>query len=132
MKSTHYFTLIFVVLAIAIAFIILRYKPQNDIAIGNLDVAAWKDDKNGCKGNRMAQKENIETVFRELEQKREAEIMQLLGNPDYQDLFERGQKYYVYRMESNKACGTEREDYLRLRIRFNALGKVNEVNFSRQ
>lgn len=80
----------------------------------------------------MAQKQNMEAIFAELMHQREAEILQLLGSPDYQDLFQRGQKYYVYRVESNPSCGTNNPNYLRLRIRFDALGRVNEIQFSQQ
>jgi outer membrane protein assembly factor BamE (lipoprotein component of BamABCDE complex) len=56
----------------------------------------------------------------------EMQIIALLGRPDQNELYSRNQKFYYYSLEPGKACGQNIEPK-RLSVRFNAVGRANEV-----
>lgn len=58
---------------------------------------------------------------------REMQIVQLLGRPDGNELFERNQKFYTYNLTPGKNCEVQDSAAVQLEIRFNAMGIAKEV-----
>lgn len=91
-----------------------------------INLKAWKDDKNGCNGQRAAIIDTLQQQRNKLQGLSELQIVQLLGRPDQQELYKRHQKFYYYLLEPGKACGTLMNGK-RLSVRFNATGASKEI-----
>jgi len=59
----------------------------------------------------------------------ELKIIEMLGRPDYNELFKRNQKFYYYFLEpSLRNCGNKGiKSSKKIAIRFNAMGLAKEV-----
>lgn len=93
----------------------------------NIDTSRWKEDRNGCKGDRTGMIEAIREQKNELLTLKEMQIVQLLGRPDANELYERNQKFYTYNLTPGKNCGVQDSVSVQLEIRFNAMGIAKEV-----
>ncbi len=93
----------------------------------NLDLNAWKNDKNACGEYRSSNMEAIETQKEKLLALDESQIIELLGRPDRNELYKRNQKFFYYNLQPDTACSTASEKVSRLAIRFNAMGLAKEV-----
>ena len=93
----------------------------------NIDTSLWKDDRNGCKGDRLKMVEAIREQREKLLTLKEMQIVQLLGRPDGNELFERNQKFYYYNLTRGKNCDEQDSIAVQLEIRFNAMGIAKEV-----
>jgi hypothetical protein len=93
----------------------------------DIDLNIWKNDHNGCLGERASMIDS----FREQKQKllglSEMEIISLLGKPDQNELYDRNQKFYHYYFEPSSSCGKPNSNPHKLSIRFNAMGLAKEV-----
>lgn len=54
------------------------------------------------------------------------EIKKLLGKPDEQELYNRGQRFYIYFIEPGPKCDTPTGNPQVLLVRFSAVGIANE------
>lgn len=92
--------------------------------IPGLDKSAWVKDKQGCNYRH----ENISLINKHKElllNKREADIRKALGEPNRQELYVRGQKFFYYTITSPEACMVS--DSTALELRFSALGMISEI-----
>lgn len=96
-------------------------------SLENIDSALWKDDRHGCKGDRKKMINAIGEQREKLLTLKEMQIVQLLGRPDGNELFERNQKFYTYNLTPGKNCGVQDSVSVQLEIRFNAMGIAKEV-----
>lgn len=92
-----------------------------------IDLAKWKEDKNGCIGDRSQSIAILEQQKDKLKSLDQMEIVNLLGRPDRNELYKRNQKFFYYFLEAGVICGVENEHPKRLSIRFNAVGLAKEV-----
>ena len=99
------------------------------ISEDELDIAAWKADKNGCTSRRGELLADFLKVSERLDGLREQDIKRLLGKPDGVELYQRNQKFFLYFLESGRQCPDVAVGrYGRhVRIRFDAINRVNEV-----
>jgi hypothetical protein len=93
----------------------------------NIDLVKWKEDKNGCIGDRSRTIESLGQQKDKLKALSEMEIVSLLGRPDRNELYKRNQKYFHYFLEAGVVCGIENNAPKKLSIRFNAVGLAKEV-----
>ncbi|CAN5359108.1 hypothetical protein BH23BAC1_BH23BAC1_50960 [soil metagenome] len=99
------------------------------ISIEGFNEAIWKSDLMGCNGAR----ENLISILSqekdELMGLSENRILQFLGKPDFQELYERNQKFYYYYFIPGPQCqtGNPGTNEGTLQIRFTALGFANEI-----
>ena len=96
----------------------------------NFDDKTWKNDLNGCKGDRVRLASEVEQFRMKLLTRKEYVIRGLFGKPDAEELLERSQKIYVYYITPGPKCQTGNKDSQNqkaLSVRFDALGKVREV-----
>ena len=95
------------------------------------DSKAWQADRLGCGGGRQALRASFDTIRRELRGLTQNELLDVLGKPDFQRLYERNQKFYVYFLEPGAQC-EGKADASRARtavIRFSAIELVTEVYY---
>ena len=95
--------------------------------IVDFDTDLWKSDKGGCNGSR------IEQVISLMDQKDkimgldQPQVVKLIGNPDEHELSKRLQKFFIYNISGGEECQDNQNINTKLSIRFDALGKANEV-----
>src|SRR5688572_32262672 len=77
--------------------------------IKNLDLEAWKNDKNACGNYRSANIETLRTQKESLLALKESQIIALLGRPDRNELYKRNQKFFHYYLEAGSACSQAKE-----------------------
>lgn len=92
-----------------------------------IDLSKWKEDKNGCLGNRALSINDLDNQKDKLKSLSETEIIKLLGRPDRNELYKRNQKFYYYLLQPGVVCGVDNNSPKTLSIRFNAVGLAKEV-----
>lgn len=93
-----------------------------------IDAAQWARDKNACGDARHSMADAIDREKEKLLGLDQIQIVQLLGNPDQNELSTRNQKFFYYYLEPSPACPTATDTTAaRLAIRFNAVGLAKEV-----
>ena len=100
-------------------------KPLPDLA--PIDLAQWKEDKGGCKHQRLTFIEELKIQKDELKGLSEKDIIQVLGRPDHNELYKRNQKFYYYDIDPGKSCHDQVAGQ-QLVIRFTAMGYAKEVS----
>ncbi len=111
---------------VALSFILITCgKPLPDLT--PIDLAQWKDDKGGCKQQRIKFIEELKNQKDELKGLSEKDIIQLLGRPDHNELYKRNQKFYYYDVDPGKGCENPATGQ-QLIIRFTAMGYAKEVS----
>ncbi|HRK54410.1 MAG TPA: hypothetical protein PK185_10890 [Cyclobacteriaceae bacterium] len=108
-------------------FVLLSACSPSLPVLDGVDLKIWKEDKDGCKGDRSKMIEAITQEKEKLKSLSEMEIIQLLGRPDENDLLQRSQKFYVYYLEPGPHCDPAFEESKKLILRMNALGLTKEV-----
>ena len=100
-------------------------KPLPEFENMNLD--AWKADKNGCSHEREKMIAALKEQKDKLKGLTEAEIIKLIGRPDQNELYKRNQKFFHYYIEASAKCDSANKNSKRLSIRFNAMERAKEV-----
>ena len=96
-----------------------------------MDYMKWKTDNYGCGGDRM----NLIGLIHENKDKflrfNQNQLIDILGKPDNQKLYTRGQTIFYYYIKYHQKCeNTETrndEENIKLEIRFDALNRSKEV-----
>jgi hypothetical protein len=104
---------------------------QQPVDIENFDEAAFQEDPQGCKGERLKMKEQILELPQHLTGFSQQEIQAILGKADRQELSDRSQKYLIYFIEPAPVCheNTSEKEPLSMYVRFNSVGRSNEISF---
>lgn len=106
---------------------------KKNASLEGFEAQEWKNDKRGCKGIRndlvpvvMDQREKILGLS-------EAEVLETLGRPDFQELSKRNQKFYFYYLVPGEQCknGLSGVKEQTLQIRLNSVGYANEILVNR-
>lgn len=97
--------------------------------LSNFDSVAWKNDLNGCLGDRIRLAAILEPQRNELKMIEAPELIKVLGNPNTIEILQRQQRYYVYWIQNTAKCSDSTTAYKEVRVRLSALGKVTEVLF---
>lgn len=92
-----------------------------------IDFGKWKDDKNGCLGIRQSMEEAIQKEHSKLKGLSEMDIIGMLGRPDQNELYKRNQKFFYYYIRPGNMCSSPEPTFVRLEIRFNAMGYAQLV-----
>ena len=101
-----------------ISFMSCYQAPQID----GFDKQTWKQEIS-CNQDRLAEANILIKNDSLLLSANQNEIQELLGNPDEHELYSRNQKFFYYNLKPT--CDSVPGQ--RLSIRFDALGRVNEV-----
>ena len=95
----------------------------------DIDLQAWKDDKQACQGTRSSMMKAMEGQSKKLLALSEQEVIALLGKPDENELYKRNQKFYYYFVQPSATCtNAVTQNPKKLVIRFNAMGLAKEVS----
>lgn len=89
-----------------------------------IDSNSWKSDTSGCSGYRL---DNYNEVIDEKDVilgLNESQLKSLLGAPNQINLYNRGQKFFVYYVECHDPSSSSTKS---IRIRFSAIGFASEV-----
>lgn len=102
-------------------------RPRPDLE--EIDLVAWRNDRDGCSGVRMKMADAMIRQKEKLLRLSENEMANLIGRPDRNELYVRNQKLYSYFLKPSPTCAGNppKQDSSRLVIRFNAMGIANEV-----
>lgn len=90
--------------------------------IGNLDSKLWKADMSGCDGYRKNTIYNQDLDLQLLIGFNEKDVINMLGKPNETLLYDRAQKFFNYSI----SCDSTMKPKEVVRLRFNALGYINE------
>lgn len=100
----------------------------NEIKLAQFESQKWKDDPNGCKGEREKLLTTLLAGQSQLIGHNALEIKNLLGMPDSQELRTRGMVFFEYGVKGGNLCNPQSLNQPEiLRIRFDALDRVTEV-----
>ncbi|MCC5946399.1 MAG: outer membrane protein assembly factor BamE [Bernardetiaceae bacterium] len=103
----------------------------SDIDKGDFDSNTWKQDPLACQDKRSALLPEFEIIEKNIIGASEAAVRQLLGKPDYTELYKRRQKFYYYYIDKGTQCVDYQGDInklaRKLQIRFDAVNEVNEI-----
>lgn len=98
-------------------------------ALEGIDLERWREDENACKNVRSTMREAIDREKEKLLALKQMQIVELLGNPDQNELYSRNQKFFYYFIEPAPSCtGATDSTAEKLVIRFNAMGLAKEVS----
>jgi hypothetical protein len=114
-------------------FLIMLMGCADPARISGFDSEKWKQDKKGCQGQRSTMVSDFETIRRDLYGRPEAEVKDILGKPDAEQLMRRGQRVFIYYFEPGSQCKERNKlsEANRAEVRFNALSKVSEITYLR-
>tara|TARA_B100000686_G_C16619675_1_gene878503 strand:+ start:80 stop:433 length:354 start_codon:yes stop_codon:yes gene_type:complete len=111
--------------------ILLMSCSTNIPDIYGLDYIKWIEDKNGCKGERIKLVHHIIKNSDKFLRFSQNQMIDILGKPDNQTLYTRGQTIYFYYVKYNDNCKTSEikneDDQIKLEIRFDALNRSKEL-----
>jgi len=96
-------------------------------SIDNIDLNSWKQDKNGCGQYRTSIISELDLQKDKLLALDERQVVELLGNPDRNELYKRNQKFYYYYLKPSPDCPLPPIETSRLVVRFNAMGLAKDV-----
>ena len=99
----------------------------------NFDTTVWKNDRLGCKGQRATIFPHLSSQKDKIKGLGQNQVLQMLGKPDFHELASRNQRFYIYYYKQGKQCEKGgkvniNQDKI-LRIRFDALDRVNEITY---
>ncbi len=95
---------------------------------GDIDLEAWKNDRNGCLGLRLQDAEELREIKNSFLAKNNQEIIKTFGRPDRVELVDKSQSFFIYFLEPSDRCGAPPEkEPLKVLFRMNAINKVSEV-----
>lgn len=100
------------------------------VDINNFDEVAWKTDKMACNGKRSGLVNDLLSERKEFIDLTQQEIVATLGMPEKQELYTRGQKFFIYHLTPGPDCKSKSSDSEKekfLYIRFSALNQVSEI-----
>src|SRR5690606_24103495 len=102
---------------------------QGKTDITNFNEDQWKQDAYACKEQRANMEKDLLGARKELLGLTQQEIRKLLGKPERQELYTRGQKFFMYYLSPAVRC-KEAGEITNARMvffRFSALNEVNEI-----
>lgn len=97
-----------------------------NLSLDGFDKSKWKAFNTQCSNYRLESANHLIENKAVLLEANQNEIESLLGTATEHELYERNQKFFHYRLTPDDSCGVY-ENLRFLSIRFNAIGRANEV-----
>lgn len=116
----------------AILFVSLATSCSSKLDTGNINIENWKKDRNGCKGLRIQDLEEIKKIKNTFLEANNQELIITFGRPDRVELLDKSQSFFFYFLEPSDECEghrTEKEP-LKVLFRLNAINRVSEVTIT--
>jgi outer membrane protein assembly factor BamE (lipoprotein component of BamABCDE complex) len=117
---------------VAILLAALLGSCQSAGKFAEFDSGVWKNDRLGCGGKRQELRRQFDKIRLELKGSTQVQVISVLGKPDFQRLYQRNQKFYIYFMEPGPQCKgkSEASQARTVVLRFSAIGLVTEVLYN--
>ncbi|WP_421978976.1 hypothetical protein [Roseivirga seohaensis] len=115
-------------LAIILSLPLLITACTKKADVGDFDSAKWIGDQNGCLNQRSEMVQDLIKIKPNLLALYHKSIIEVLGKPDAEELYERSQTYYWYYIDPSPKCDQPSENPRKLSIRFTAMGIANEID----
>ncbi|MBE9465936.1 hypothetical protein ACFP1I_00745 [Dyadobacter subterraneus] len=117
--------------SVLMLFVILTSCSTPPDKLGKLDVKKWRQDRGGCKGERVTLIDDLKAEQKQLLGKFADDIGKILGRPDIHQLGERNTKFYIYFLEKGSQCDdiTKKSDAKKVILKFNAIGLMSEITY---
>lgn len=115
-------------LVIILSFSLLITACTKKADVGDFDSAKWIGDQNGCLNQRSEMVQDLIKIKPNLLALYHKSIIEVLGKPDAEELYERSQTYYWYYIDPSPKCDQPSENPRKLSIRFTAMGIANEID----
>lgn len=125
---------IFIVVFGIISFSVLCSACSGKVALKNVDLENWKNDRDGCIGLRMQELEAFRAVKNDLLGKDNQSVIKTFGRPDKVELTDRSQSFFIYYIDPAPSCpefDAAAELPMKVMLRMNAYSRVSEVVISR-
>lgn len=104
--------------------------PQ--LETGSINLENWKNDRNGCKGLRLQDLEEIERLRNTFLEANNQQLIKTFGRPDRVELYDKSQSFFYYFLEPSDACeGIKEKEPLKVLFRLNAVNRVSEVTITK-
>lgn len=104
---------------------------SSKLETGNINLENWKNDRNGCKGLRIQDLEEIKKLRNTFLEANNQELIKTFGRPDRVELLDKSQSFFYYFLEPSGECGDINEkEPLKVLFRMNAVNKVSEVTIT--
>lgn len=110
--------------------IITSTSCSKKIDLKNFKEGIFKEDKNGCKGMRLAEYGNLDLIKSDFVGMRETQLHEILGQPDKQQIEARSKKQYFYYLSPSKTCDSSVSESKLLVVDFDALNRVMLLSIS--
>lgn len=107
--------------------IILVFACTSVPSLDNFDRQLWIEDSNGCSSRRISQVASLLEQEDKILGLKDLEVMELLGQPDETNLYQRTQRFLVYYLAPGPKCDSSNSNPDRIEIRISALNTVNEI-----
>ena len=107
--------------------LILILSCSNEPVLQGFDSQKWQADKGGCDKQRIALADEVVNRKDELLALNQNEITAVFGKPDRHELYSRNKKAFVYFVKGGPECKEQKAIPDKLVIRFNGIGRVNDI-----
>ena len=122
--------LFLIITAILIGYYASYYNKKAP-EIKGMNYSLWKNDKYGCKSDRENLIDLIISNRDKFLKYNQNQIINILGKPENQTLYERGQKFFYYYVKYHPECDKKNAlpegEQIKLEIRFDALNRSKEI-----
>ncbi|MDN3670912.1 hypothetical protein QWY93_16460 [Echinicola jeungdonensis] len=105
---------------------------SSKLDVGKISLENWKNDRNGCKGLRIQDLEELKKLKNTFLEANNQELILTFGRPDRVELLNKSQIYFFYYLEPSAECegGKNEKEPLKVLFRLNAINKVSEVTIT--
>lgn len=104
--------------------------PQ--LETGSINLENWKNDRNGCKGLRIQDLEELERLRNTFLEANNQQLIKTFGRPDRIELYDQSQSFFYYFLEPSDVCEDIKEkEPLKVLFRMNAINRVSEVTITK-
>jgi hypothetical protein len=111
---------------LALAFVIIL-SCSNEPILQGFDSQIWQEDKDGCDKQRITLADEVINRKAELLGLNQNEITAVFGKPNRHELYSRNKKAFVYYVDGGPECQEQKTIPDKLVIRFNGIGRANEI-----
>ena len=112
-------------------FLTAAFSCSSRLDVGSIDLENWKNDRNGCKGLRIQDLEELKSIKNSFLEANNQELILTFGRPDRVELLDKSQSFFYYFLEPSDACGgIEEKEPLKVLFRLNAINRVSEVTIT--
>src|SRR5690606_30900667 len=113
-----------------LAFGFTSCSPQ--LETGSINLENWKNDRNGCKGLRIQDLEELQRLRNTFLEATNQQLIKAFGRPDRVELYDKSQSFFYYFLEPSDVCGDIKEkEPLKVLFRLNAVNRVSEVTITK-